>query len=90
MFSTLKLMGVLDQVAGVIFGQCTDCDPGDGYGSLSLAEIFDDYLKPLRIPAYRGAMIGHLREQFIVPIGGKVEMDADAGSFRMLEPVFQS
>jgi muramoyltetrapeptide carboxypeptidase len=90
MFSTLKLMGVLDQVAGVIFGQCTDCDPGDGYGSLTLAEIFDDYLKPLRIPAYRGAMIGHLREQFIVPVGGKVEMDADAGSFRMLEPVFQS
>jgi muramoyltetrapeptide carboxypeptidase len=90
MFSTLKLMGVLDQVAGVIFGQCTDCDPGDGYGSLTLAEIFDDYLKPLRIPAYRGAMIGHLREQFIVPVGGKVEMDADAGSFHMLEPVFQS
>lgn len=90
MFSTLKLMGVLDQVAGVIFGQCTDCDPGDGYGSLSLAEIFDDYLKPLKIPAYRGALIGHLREQFIVPVGGKVEMDADAGSFRMLESVFQS
>jgi muramoyltetrapeptide carboxypeptidase len=89
MFSTLKLMGVLDQVAGVIFGQCTDCDPGDGYGSLSLAQILDDYLKPLKVPAYRGAMIGHLREQFIVPVGGMVEMDADAGSFRMLEAVFQ-
>lgn len=89
MFSTLKLMGVLDQVAGVIFGQCTDCDPGDGYGSLSLAQILDDYLKPLKIPAYRGALIGHLREQFIVPVGGKVEMDADAGTFRMLEAVFQ-
>jgi muramoyltetrapeptide carboxypeptidase len=90
MFSTLKLMGVLDQVAGVIFGQCTDCTPGDGYGSLTLAQILDDYLKPLKIPAYRGAMIGHLREQFIVPVGGRVEMDADAGTFRMLEPVFQS
>ena len=89
MFSTLKLMGVLDQVAGVIFGQCTDCDPGDGYGSLGLAQILDDYLKPLKVPAYRGAMIGHLREQFIVPVGGRVEMDADAGTFRMLEPVFQ-
>ncbi|MEO6103853.1 MAG: LD-carboxypeptidase, partial [Pseudoxanthomonas sp.] len=51
MFSTLKLMGALDQVAGVIFGQCTDCDPGDGYGSLTLAQIFDDYLKPLKVPA---------------------------------------
>ena len=89
MFSTLKLMGALDKVAGVIFGECTDCKPGDGYGSLTLEQILDDYITPLKIPAYRGAMIGHLREQFIVPVGGKVELDADAGTFRLLEPVFQ-
>ena len=90
MFSTLKLMGALDKVAGVIFGECTDCKPGDGYGSLTLEQIFDDYITPLGIPAYRGAMIGHIREQFIVPVGGKVELDADAGTFRLLEPVFQA
>ena len=90
MFSTLKLMGALDKVAGVIFGECTDCKPGDGYGSLTLEQIFDDHIRPLKVPAYRGAMIGHIREQFIVPVGGKVELDADAGTFRMLEPVFQA
>ncbi len=89
MFSTLKLIGALDRIAGFVFGQCTDCDPGEGYGSLTLDQIFDDHIKPLGIPAYRGAMIGHIREQFIVPVGGRVEMDADAGTFRMLEPVFQ-
>ena len=88
MFSTLKLMGALDKVAGVIFGECTDCKPGDGYGSLTLEQIFDDHVGPLKVPAYRGAMIGHIREQFIVPVGGRVELDADAGTFRMLEPVF--
>jgi muramoyltetrapeptide carboxypeptidase len=88
MFSTLKLMGALDKVAGFIFGECTDCTPGDGYGSLTLDQIFDDYILPLKIPAYRGAMIGHIREQFIVPVGGKVVMDADAGTFELLEPVF--
>ncbi|MGX5672782.1 S66 peptidase family protein [Thermomonas fusca] len=87
MFSTLKLMGALDKVAGIIFGDCSDCNPGDGYGSLTLDQIFDDYILPLKIPAYRGAMIGHIREQFIVPVGGKVEMDADAGTFRLLAPV---
>lgn len=90
MLSTLKLMGALDKVAGLVFGECTDCNPGNGYGSLTLAQILDDYIKPLGIPAYRGAMIGHIREQFIVPVGGKVEMDADAGTFRLLEPVFRS
>lgn len=89
MFSTLKLMGVLDQVAGIIFGECTDCKPADGFGSLTISEILDDYIKPLGIPAYSGAMIGHIRKQFIVPVGGKVEMDADSGSFRLLEPVLQ-
>lgn len=90
MFSTLKLMGALDRIAGFVFGECTDCKPGDGYGSLTLEQIFDDYIKPLRIPAYRGAMIGHIREQFILPVGGKVELDADAGTLRLLEPVFQA
>ena len=88
MLSTLKLMGALDRIAGLVFGECTDCDPGEGYGSLTLDEILDDHIKPLGIPAYRGAMIGHIRQQFIVPVGGKVEMDADAGTFRLLEPVF--
>ncbi|MEN1928395.1 LD-carboxypeptidase [Luteimonas sp. MJ250] len=90
MFSTLRLMGALDKVAGVIFGECTDCEPGGGYGSLTLGQILDDYIRPLGIPAYRGAMIGHIRQQFIVPVGGRVEMDADAGTFRLLEPVFQA
>lgn len=90
MFSTLKLMGALDGIAGFVFGECTDCKPGDGYGSLTLEQIFDDHIRPLGIPAYRGAMIGHIREQFIVPVGGKVELDADAGTFRLLEPVFQA
>lgn len=90
MLTTLKLMGALDKIAGFVFGECTECGPGEGYGSLTLDQIFDDHIKPLRIPAYRGAMIGHINEQFIVPVGGKVELDADTGSFRMLEPVFQT
>lgn len=90
MFSTLRLMGALEQVAGVVFGECTECDPGDGYGSLTVPQILDDYLRPLGVPAYRGAMIGHIRQQFILPVGGKVELDADAGTLRMLEPAFRA
>jgi len=88
MFSTLKLMGALDRIAGFIWGTCTDCDPGAGFGSLTIEQILDDHVRPLGIPAYRGAMIGHVRQQFIVPVGGRVELDADAGTFRLLEPVF--
>ncbi len=89
MFSTLQLMGVLDKISGFIFGDCNNCVPGGGWGSLTLDDIFDDFIKPLGIPAYRGAMIGHIPRQFIVPVGAMAEMDASAGSFKLLEPVFQ-
>ena len=89
MLTTLKLMGALDRIAGFVFGECTSCTPGEGYGSLTLEQILDDHIRPLKIPAYRGAMIGHIREQFILPVGARVELDADAGTLRMLEPVFQ-
>ncbi|WP_371136456.1 hypothetical protein [Algoriphagus sp.] len=48
----------------------------------------DHYILPLNIPAYTGAMIGHIPRQFIIPVGAKVRMDADAGNFVMIETVF--
>lgn len=88
MMSTLMLNGTLGKIKGFIFGQCSDCEPGSGYGSLSVDQVIDDYILPLGIPAYTGAMIGHLPKQFIVPVGAKVQMDAEEGTFTMLESVF--
>jgi muramoyltetrapeptide carboxypeptidase len=89
MMSTLQLMGALDRIKGFIFGQCTDCEPSGGYGSLTLHQILEDFIVPLSIPAYRGAMIGHIPKQFIVPIGAKVKMDAGKGMFELTEGIFQ-
>jgi muramoyltetrapeptide carboxypeptidase len=86
MLSTLRLTGALDRVAGVVLGQFTKCEPGEGFGTLTLDEVFDDYLLPLGVPVYRGAMIGHIRRKFTLPVGALAEMDADAGSIRLLEP----
>ena len=88
MMSTLMLNGTLSQIKGFIFGQCTDCNPSGGYGSLTLDDILEDYILPLNIPAYKGAMIGHIPKQFIVPMGSQVEMNADAGTFKLVENVF--
>ncbi|WP_192350616.1 LD-carboxypeptidase [Algoriphagus sp. Y33] len=89
MMSTLKLNGTLNKIKGFIFGQCSDCEPGGGYGSLTLDQVLDDYVLPLDIPAYSGAMIGHISKQFIIPVGARVTMDADKGTISMLESVFQ-
>ena len=86
MLSTLKLAGVLDRLAGVVLGAFTNCTPGEGYGTLTLDEVFDDYFRPLKVPVYSGAMIGHIKRKFTVPVGLDVEMDADAGTIRLLQP----
>jgi muramoyltetrapeptide carboxypeptidase len=83
MITQLKLSGVLDGLAGVVFGQCTACGPGAGYGSLTLEEVLRDHLQPLGIPAYAGAWIGHVEPLWTLPIGSPVAMDASAGSLRM-------
>lgn len=84
--STLRLAGALAQLSGVVLGRFTKCEPGDGYGSLTLDEVFDDYFLPLNIPVYRGAAIGHIKRKLTVPVGAPAEMDADAGTIRLLQP----
>ncbi len=85
MLTQLKLAGILGRISGLVFGQCTDCDPGEGYGSLTLEQVFDDHIRPLGVPAYQGAMIGHIRDKFTLPEGLPVEIDADQGTIQLLE-----
>lgn len=87
MLSTLRLCGALGQLAGVVIGKFTKCEPGDGYGTLTLDEVFDDYFLPLGVPVYRGAMIGHIKRKFTLPVGAEAEIDADAGTLQILQPV---
>ncbi len=85
MLTQLGLAGILSSLKGLIFGKCTNCSPADGYGSLTLEEVFADHVAPLGIPAYAGAMIGHIENKFTLPLGVEVEMDASTGEIRMLE-----
>ena len=86
MLTQLGLAGILSKVRGVIFGTCSGCNPGAGYGSLTMEEILDDHLKQLGVPAWSGAMIGHAGRQFTLAEGMEVEIDASQGTIRMLEP----
>lgn len=86
LLTQLKLAGILDKIAGFIFGQCTDCDPENPLESLSLSQVFLDVIKPLGVPAWYGAAIGHIADKWTVPVGVEVEIDASVGTVRFLEP----
>lgn len=86
MMSQLHLGGVLQQIKGFVFGKCTNCTPGSGYGSLTLEEVLDHYIKPLGIPAYSGAMIGHIDKNATIPNGIRATVNADEGTISLQSP----
>ncbi|MFC3795038.1 S66 peptidase family protein [Sphingobium agri] len=87
MLTQLSLAGVLRKLAGLVFGQCTSCGAtGPSYGGFTLSQVLEQHLRPLGIPAFQGAAIGHVANQFSLPLGVRAEIDADAGSIRLLEP----
>ena len=86
LLTQLKLAGILDKISGFIFGQCTDCDPEEPLESLSLSQVFLDIIKPLGVPAWYGAAIGHIADKWTVPVGVEVEINASVGTVKFLEP----
>jgi muramoyltetrapeptide carboxypeptidase len=87
MLTQLALGGVLGRVAGVVFGRCTDCRArGPSLGGFTLSEVLQQHLAPLGVPAFEGALIGHIPDQFSIPVGVRAEIDAEAGTIRILEP----
>lgn len=88
MLNQLALAGVLGKVAGVVFGQCTRCTSGyPDYAGFTVPQILEQYLAPLKVPAFTGANIGHVANQLSLPVGVRVEIDADAGTIRLLQPI---
>lgn len=87
LLTQLSLAGILGRVAGIVFGQCTNCtNPGSGWGNFTVYEVMDRHFSALGIPAFQGAQIGHIAGQVSIPVGCMAEIDADAGSIRVLEP----
>ena len=89
MMTQLKLAGALDNLAGFVFGQCTRCASGDDDGSLTLEQVLRDHLQPLGIPAWSGAILGHVEPLLTVPIGIEVTMDASRGTIQMMQPAVE-
>ncbi len=86
MLAQMRMVGILNQVAGVILGQFTDMKRGTGDGALGFDEVMRTYLEPLGVPVLSGVPVGHVDDQWTLPIGVRARLDADAGEVDLLEP----
>jgi muramoyltetrapeptide carboxypeptidase len=84
MLTQLKLAGVLECVKGIVIGKCVKCIAEEPQKAFTYEQVLEQHIKPLGIPAFYGAMIGHIENKFTLPIGIEAEMDADAGTLNLM------
>lgn len=88
MLTQLAQAGIFAKVAGVVFGQCTNCsNPGTPYSNFTVYEVMDQHFARLGVPAFQGAQFGHIAGTISLPAGVMAQIDADAGTIAVLEPV---
>jgi muramoyltetrapeptide carboxypeptidase len=87
LLAQLRMIGALEELAGVIVGQFTDMRRGAGDGgALAFDEVLSTYFGPIGIPVAAGFPIGHVEDQWTLPIGVRARLDATAGEVDILEP----
>jgi muramoyltetrapeptide carboxypeptidase len=86
MLAHLRMVGLLGRLAGIAVGRFTDLNRGMSDGSLGFDEVLATYFLPLGIPVAHGFPVGHIDDQWTLPLGVRARLDAGAGELELLEP----
>jgi muramoyltetrapeptide carboxypeptidase len=84
MLAQLRLSGALEGVRAIIFGQCTNCPEEGDDGARRLDDVLVELAHRLRVPCLSGVPVGHVSEQWTLPLGALAELDAEGRALRVL------
>lgn len=84
LLSHLRLAGVLSAVAGIAVGGITESPVMES--APSAEEVVRDALGGLGIPVAARFPVGHVDDNWTLPLGVRARLDADAGTLALLEP----
>jgi muramoyltetrapeptide carboxypeptidase len=82
MLTHLKMAGKLERLAGLVFGDFTQCN---GEGPRNVREIIGDLFYEAPYPVVMGIPAGHGRENLALPFGVELALDGDAGTLSLME-----
>lgn len=85
MLTHLKQSGKLKDVNGIILGAFTNCIAPNNKKSLSLQEVFNEIILPLKKPTISNLVCGHCLPTLTLPLGAKVLLDATNKKIKILE-----
>ena len=86
MLRQLLLAGAFDGCVAVAFGHCTTCpEECDDDGRRTLDDVVAELTSYLDVPALAGIPVGHIADQWTLPLGALAEVDADARTIHVVE-----
>lgn len=85
MLTHLKQSGKLKDANGIILGAFTNCIAPNNKKSLSLQEVFNEIILPLKKPTISNLVCGHCLPTLTLPLGSKVLLDANNKKIKILE-----
>jgi len=88
MLTQLRLGGALQRCRAIVFGQFTDVpqdSPEENLGARSLRDVLHEVAQTVGVPCIAGAPVGHIADQWTLPLGAPAELDAEARTLRILE-----
>lgn len=82
MFAQLRLCGAVGKCVGIVFGAFTGIPKDDPAGGPD--DLLDEIARAIDVPCIAGAPIGHIDDQWTLPLGALAELDADALTLRVV------
>jgi len=86
MLTTLRLAGVLDEVAGIVFGQFNKCIAEKPQESFTLIEVLEQHFKEACYPVVYGCPFGHVKDKWTLPVGAEAIIDTDGAVLTLFAP----
>lgn len=77
MLTQLRLAGSLGRCAGIVFGAFTEI-PDATENDRPIDVVLDEVARAMDLPCFSGAPVGHVDDQWTLPLGEVFELDADA------------
>jgi muramoyltetrapeptide carboxypeptidase len=84
MLRQLLMAGLLDGVRAIVFGACTNCPEASDDGVRRLDDVIVEIAEAVDVPAIAGVPIGHIDDQWTLPLGAPASLDADRRTLSVL------
>lgn len=75
MLTQIRQSGAFDGCVGIAFGHCTNCDEHADDGARSLDAVIRELADALAVPALLGIPLGHIEDQWTLPLGALATLD---------------